>query len=277
MQTLLDQLLIQFPTAKRTTLRRMLQSRRIRVNGVVARSLKQPIGPNDTVDVADQAPAKQAPTMPLRVVHEDDDLIVIDKPAGLLTSTTPREKRPTVLAIVRKHVQSRQPAAQLGLIHRLDADASGLLIFSKTHEAYLSLKRQFFLHTVERIYLAQVHGVPNPRQGMIDSRLIEHFDGTIIVTTNATKGQRAITYYETISSDKTHALLRVRLQTGKKHQIRVQLAHRGTPIVNDRVYSDKKPQGRLMLAAIELAIDHPRTGKRMKFTVDPPKEFRLEG
>lgn len=269
-RTLLDLLLERFPTAKRTTLRRMIQARRIRINGRLAQSLKQPIADSDRVEVQDQAPPKQAPTMPLRIVHEDDDILVIDKPAGLLTSTTPREKRPTALAIVRKHVLSSEPGVPVGLIHRLDADASGLLIFSKTNEAYRSLKQQFFDHSVDRIYVARVHGVPNPRKGMIDSRLIEHHDGRMYVTDEPRKGDRAVTHFETISSDKKTSLLRVRLQTGKKHQIRVQLAKRGVPIVNDPVYGEAKPAGRLMLAAVELGITHPRTGKRVTFSIDQP-------
>lgn len=272
--TLLDILVTRYPTAKRTTLRRMLQEKRIRVNGRLAGSMKQPIGEADRVEVADRPAARQAPTMPIRVVHEDADLIVIDKPAGLLTSTTPREKRPTALAIVRKHVLAGDSRATVGLIHRLDADASGLLVFSKNHEAYVSLKKQFFDHSVDRIYMARVDGVPNPAQGTIDSRLVEHHDGRMYVAKEGGKGERAVTYYETISRTKTSALVRVKLQTGKKHQIRVQLAQRGVPIANDPVYNSAKPAGRLMLAAVELGIDHPRTGKRMTFKVDPPSEMK---
>src|SRR5690349_11936946 len=103
--------------------------------------------------------------MRLRIIHEDRDILVVDKPAGLLTSTVPREKRPTLLKMVREYVAQREPRARVGLIHRLDRDASGLLIFSKNHQAYVSLKQQFFKHKVERIYLAVVHGVPTPPAG----------------------------------------------------------------------------------------------------------------
>src|SRR5262245_43535727 len=98
------------------------------------------------------------PRLPFRIVHEDRDILVIDKPAGLLTSTVPREKRPTVLKAMREYLSRTDPRARVGLIHRLDRDASGLLIFSKSHQAYVSLKQQFFKHSVERIYLAVVHG-----------------------------------------------------------------------------------------------------------------------
>jgi tRNA pseudouridine32 synthase/23S rRNA pseudouridine746 synthase/23S rRNA pseudouridine1911/1915/1917 synthase len=205
--------------------------------------------------------------MRLRIIHEDRDILVVDKPAGLLTSTVPREKRPTLLKMVREYVAQREPRARVGLIHRLDRDASGLLIFSKNHQAYVSLKQQFFKHKVERIYLAVVHGVPTPPAGTIDTRLVERADGTVYSTRNPTTGERAVTEYETIErrKNKGQSLLRVRLLTGKKHQIRVQLSERGVPIVNDPVYGKQKPTGPLMLVAAELTIEHPRTGDRLTF------------
>jgi 23S rRNA pseudouridine1911/1915/1917 synthase len=205
-----------------------------------------------------------------RIVHEDRDILVIDKPPGLLTSTVPRERRPTLLAMVREHVADKEPRARVGLIHRLDRDASGLLIFSKNHEAYVSLKQQFFQHTVERIYLALVHGVPTPRRGTIDTRLVERADGTVYSTRDPRKGERAVTHYETIWNRNRQSLLRVKLQTGKKHQIRVHLSERGVPIVNDPMYGRDKPADRMMLVAAELRVDHPRRGQRMTFSVDPP-------
>jgi RluA family pseudouridine synthase len=202
---------------------------------------------------------------PFRIIHEDRDILVIDKPAGLLTSTVPREKRPTALKHVRQYIERTDPRARVGLIHRLDRDASGLLIFSKNHQAYVSLKQQFFKHTVERIYLALVHGVPTPRQGTITSRLVERADGTVYSTHDPRKGELAITHYQTVSQHKKQSLLRVKLETGKKHQIRVHLSERGVPIVNDPMYGDGKPNGRLMLIAAELTIEHPRSGRRMSF------------
>ncbi len=209
----------------------------------------------------------------IQVIHEDADILVIDKPAGLLTSTVPRERRATALAMGRDYVRSREPRARVGLIHRLDRDASGLLIFSKNNGAYASLKRQFFHHRVERIYTAIVRGVPNPRSGRIESRLIELPDGRMVRTRISSKGQLAVTEYQTVASRGDFSLLRIKLHTGRKHQIRSQLAQRGNPIVNDPMYAGEKPDGRLMLAATELSIEHPRTGERKTFRIDPPREL----
>jgi RluA family pseudouridine synthase len=273
-KTLLDHLLQLYPNAKRTTLRRMIEAGRIRINGQRARTLKQPIDDKDVIKTLEHS-KKASPRFPLPIIFEDEDLLVIDKPAGLLTSTIAGEKRPTALAMVRQYVAGQSEKSQVGLIHRLDRDASGLLVFSKNHQAYLSLKRQFFEHSVDRIYLAVVHGVPNPRSGMIDSRLVERADGSVHSTTDSRRGERAVTYFETVESTKTNALLRVRLQTGKKHQIRAHLSERDVPIVNDRVYCDQKHAGRLLLAATELALTHPRTQKRMTFELKPPAELSL--
>ena len=209
---------------------------------------------------------------PFDIIYEDRDILVVDKPAGLLTSTNPRERRPTLLAMVRDYIGQREPRARVGLIHRLDKDASGLLIFSKAHPAYDSLKTQFFKHTVQRVYQAIVHGKPQPDRGRIESRLIEWKDGSVHSTRVHAKGQRAITDYEVVEQLKGYAIMRVTLLTGRKHQIRTQLSERGWPILGDSVYgkeNDNSPQ--LMLRAVRLEIEHPRTGKRMTFEAKPLK------
>jgi 23S rRNA pseudouridine1911/1915/1917 synthase len=276
--TLLDWLLQRYPTAKRETLRRMLSDGRVRVNGATPRSIKVELGPTDRVEVSDNAPrrSRTAPAkarLPFRVVYEDDDVLVVDKPAGLLTSTVPRERRPTLLAAVRAYVMARQPRARVGLIHRLDRDASGLLVFSKNDAAYQSLKSQFFRHSVERVYLAVTDGVPNPRQGRINSRLEERADGTVYSTRDPRKGERAVTHYEVVEVAGKRALVRVRLETGRKHQIRVHLAQRGTPIVGDQMYGEGESAARLLLAAVRLRIDHPRTGESVSWEVELPAGF----
>ena len=302
--TLLDWLLRRYPTAKRETLRRMIAAGRVTVNGAKPRTLKVEVGAADRVEVSDRpaAPphaglaAKRTGSsaqhagrasagrvgLPFRTVHEDADLLVVDKPAGLLTSTVPGERRPTLLAAVRAYVASREPRARVGLIHRLDRDAAGLLVFSKSDLAYQSLKTQFFHHTVERVYLAVTAGVPNPRAGRIESRLEERADGTVYTTRVHAKGQRAVTHYEVVEHDgrRRRALVRVRLETGRKHQIRVHLAERGTPIVGDPLYArgtgkrgDTEPAGGLRLIAARLAIVHPRTGESAAWEIEPPAGF----
>jgi RluA family pseudouridine synthase len=267
-QTLLDWLTVAYPQSTRSTLRRMLEAGRVTVNGKRAANAKVPIKETDVVQVADRPSRRgNAPDQglqPLTLVFEDADLLVVDKPAGLLTSTNPREKRPTAIAIVQRYLGDRTKA---GLIHRLDRDASGLLVFAKNQPAFESLKSQFFHHTVRRVYDAVVHGVVK-QGGTIDSLLVENLEGKVFVTKDPRKGQRAVTHYEVVEATANTTRLQVRLETGRKHQIRAHLASRGHPIVGDVVYGPQPPKSeQLQLRAIELDLDHPRTGKRVEFRV----------
>jgi 23S rRNA pseudouridine1911/1915/1917 synthase len=267
----------------------MVQDGRVTINGRRARSAKDAVAAGDTIIVADRAasgPPESPPPprrrSPFNIVYEDADVLVVDKDAGLLTSTVPRERRPTLLAMVREHVAAAAapPPARpprVGLIHRLDRDASGLLVFSKTADAYRALKDQFFEHTVERVYTAVVAGIPTPRSGRIETRLVERADGTVYSTRRPGEGERAVSDYETVQERKGRAILRVKLHTGRKHQIRVHLAERGVPIVGDIMYgrngAGHDPAERLMLAATRLSFTHPRTDKRLVFERPMPDAF----
>jgi 23S rRNA pseudouridine1911/1915/1917 synthase len=268
MATLLDWLVAHYPKAKRQTFKQMLTWGRISINGRRPRSLREEIGANDMVRVSDRINSREpvpVNKLPFEIVYEDRDVLVIDKPAGLLTSTNERERRPTAWAAVQEYLEATDPDARPGLIHRLDRDASGLLVFSKNDAAYRSLKQQFLRHTVSRIYIAHVHGKLTPPAGRIESHLVERADGVVRATRMRGKGQVAITDYQTISGGAGRSVLRLTLQTGRKHQIRSQLEEKGTPIINDPVYGEANCDGEMMLVAVELSFDHPRTGKRVKF------------
>jgi len=178
MALLIDWLISKYPQSSRTTLKRMLEQGRVTVNGRPVRVMKMPIGESDVVAVRDRAAAAPAkPSLaPMTLVYEDADLLVLDKPAGLLTSTVPREKRPTAIAIVTQYLAGER-RARPGLVHRLDRDASGLIVFAKTLEALDSLKSQFFHHKAGRVYEALVHGRPRESKGTIDTHLIESKEG----------------------------------------------------------------------------------------------------
>lgn len=328
--TLAEWLTKRFPNAKRTTLRRMVEDRRVMVGGVPATRFNQTLTGDQQIEVRDKAadtrdhantPGPAAPgrartpaasprkdrgpsadgrskarvddravppptttrgqsprreVAPIAILHEDDDVIVVIKPAGLLTSTVPREPRPTLFAILRDEVARRQPRAKVGLVHRLDRDASGLLVFSKNDVAYDSLKSQFFHHDVERVYHAVVRGQPRPPAGRIESRLVERADGVVYSTKQAGRGDRAVTDYQTVRAAKRLSLVRVTLQTGRKHQIRVHLSQRNWSILGDPVYGHGEkspPETGLMLTATRLAFTHPRTGERAVFEIPVPDEM----
>ena len=280
-QTVLDWLTKRYPTAKKTTLRRMIQASRVFVNGRPARKATDAVADADVLTVDERPVEKQEKPVPmpsgLHIVFEDDDILVVDKPAGLLTSTVADEPRPTLLAKVRIYVHSTSfREARVGLIHRLDKDASGLLVFSKNEDAYRAIKKQLYDRTVGRTYVAVVLGVPNPKKGRVDTRLIERPDGRVFSTRDEGEGERAVTDYEVVKTERGMSLVRVTLLTGRKHQIRVHLSERGTPIIGDKMYGRKElDRVRLMLAAIKLSFDHPRTGERMTWEVPTPRDFAV--
>jgi 23S rRNA pseudouridine1911/1915/1917 synthase len=266
---LLDRLIALFPKASRQTLKRMVQNGRVEVKRRRAARLNQPIQPDDPIVIH----ARRAAADPgFTIVFEDADILVIDKPAGLLTSTVPGERRPTALAAVRKYLAADR-AAHAGLIHRLDREASGLLVFSKNRPAFESLKRQFFQRKARRVYAAIVSPPPQPPRQRLESDLVEHADGTVHRTGLAGKGRRAVTEYETVEVHGELAYLRVTLGTGRKHQIRAHMAELGCPIVGDQLYGGMAHRDGLMLAAIELQLDHPRSGRREVFRTPLPQRM----
>src|SRR6266550_3213656 len=198
MQTLLEWLIAKYPNAKRQTLREMVGQGRVSINGKAARSVKEVVDESDRVVVGKKPERARASIEPLKIIHEDEDVLVLVKPPGLLTSTTVRERRATAIEIVRNYLADREPRARAGIVHRLDRDASGLLVFSKNNQAHQSLKRQFFEHTVLREYLAVVHGTVLPPKGKIESMLVELKNGSVRDTFAPGRGQKAVTEYELV-------------------------------------------------------------------------------
>jgi 23S rRNA pseudouridine1911/1915/1917 synthase len=217
----------------------------------------------------------------LPIVYEDEDLLVVDKPAGLLTATVPGEKRPTLWAKVEAYLERTSPRSRVGLIHRLDKDARGLLVFSKHGAAFASLKAQLKDRVMEREYHAVVLGRVKPASGTVESLLVENeVEGTVSSTTNPRRGEPAVTHYETLRAFNgspgrpAASMVKVRLETGRKHQIRVHMAEKGAPILGDILYG-KSPNNRppLMLAATRLGVIHPGTGKKVVWELPVPGEF----
>lgn len=212
------------------------------------------------------------PRTPFQIVHEDADLIVVNKPPGVLTSSGPRDRRPTLINTLRD-IHSKLPAP-VGLIHRLDRDAAGLIVFSKNPPAFHALKKQFGDRTAGRSYHAVVDAVVHPDSGKIESRLLELADGRVVPTRHGRKGDPAVTHFRVLERGPARTLLELALETGRKHQIRVHLASRGWPIVGDSVYNaNAQPGENLMLIASKLELEHPRTRRRVRWQIDLPPAF----
>jgi 23S rRNA pseudouridine1911/1915/1917 synthase len=211
----------------------------------------------------------------LHIVFEDDSVIVVDKPAGLLTMGTETERSNTLYATLRAYLNSKQPAEKVFIVHRLDREASGLLVFAKTVEAKEQLKNQFKDHSAGRVYTAVAEGRVLPEQFTIKTLLAENAAFRVYSTPNPRTGKPAVTHVRVLKRSAKTSLLEVRLETGRKHQIRVHLAERGHPIVGDKVYGGRNNVlGRLGLHGTHLEFDHPRSKTRLKFDSPYPANWR---
>jgi len=274
--TLLTRLGKLFPGPSKTTLRDMLARKRVRLNGTLVRRVNEPIADGDKIEVADTGDVPtETQTLHdgLRLIHFDGDIIIVDKPAGLLTSTDAQEKRPTAWRILQDHFRKQNQRNHVHLIHRLDRDASGLLIFARTWEALAALKKQFFEHTITRSYDVVVHGLPRKPKDRLEHLLLEDPTGVVNVTKDMKNGKLAILDYQVLEASKEKGIARLRctLYTGRKHQIRVQLKALGHAVCGDAVYGKAdEPPHRLALHAARLSLKHPRTGKTVSFESPMP-------
>jgi 23S rRNA pseudouridine1911/1915/1917 synthase len=210
----------------------------------------------------------------LAILYEDKDILVVDKPAGLLTVATEREKSRTAQSILTDYIRTGcgRSRKQLFVVHRLDRDTSGTLIFAKSEEAKFRLQDQW--KETEKKYLAVVHGRCEKSSGMITSYLAEDRKYNVYATSDNTRGKLAQTAYTVLRMTRRYSLLELTLHTGRKNQIRVHLAGIGHPIVGDTKYGkedDKQP--RMALHARSIAFRHPFSGKELSFMSDVPAFF----
>jgi RluA family pseudouridine synthase len=270
---LLDALQQRFPDSSRTTLRQMLQAGRVRVNGNVEKDAKRDIEADELLEVASKSDQRSLPPG-IAILHEDRDVIVILKTNGLLTVATEREKAATAQAYLNEYLGAGGEE-RIHVVHRLDRETSGVLVFAKNFFARERLKEQFMVHSVDRIYVAIIEGIIDPPEGTIRSNLLEQRDLKMVSVEAHPDSKHAITHYRTIAASNAYAMLEVTLETGRKNQIRAHLAEAGHPVAGDVMYGARtNPLGRLGLHAKLLGFDHPTSGKRLVFTAAVPKVFR---
>ncbi len=270
---LLDKLVQLFPDSSRTTLRQMLQHGRVRVNGEVEKDAKRALRANDVVDVTDKKTARLLPPA-LTLLHEDRDVLVVVKANGLLTVATEREKDTTAQAYLNHYLGARGED-RVHVVHRLDRETSGVLVFAKNFHAREALKEQFAEHSVDRVYIAVIEGTLPQGRGSFRSHLLERRDLRMVSVKAHKDAKHAITHYRSIEKNAKYSMLEVTLETGRKNQIRAHLSEAGHPIVGDQFYgSNVNPLGRLGLHAKLLGFTHPTSGERLSFTAPIPTVFR---
>ncbi len=275
----LDQALARLlPEESRSRLARLIEEGHVRVDGEKV-AAKRKLKSGESVEVA-LAPrveesAYAAEAIDLDVLHEDDDVLVLNKPAGLVVHPGSGNWAGTMLNALLHHAPGVEHLARAGIVHRLDKDTSGLLVVAKSEPAQLSLVRQLQARTVKRTYLALARG-RIASAGKVDAPIGRHpVHRTRMAVVEG--GKPAVTHYRVRAVLAAHTLLECDLETGRTHQIRVHLASIGHPLEGDPVYAGRGERllPRQALHAWKLAFLHPRTGKLLQFEAPLPEDFRL--
>lgn len=248
----------------------LLRFRAVTVKGKAMVRHDTELAPGDVVTIAARKQASDAALerYGLTIVHLDDAVVVVEKPAGLLSMGSEREKEKTAYRILNTHLKAlmKTPAQQVFIVHRLDRETSGLMMFARTESAQAALQRDW--KGVIKRYLAVVEGLPADAQGTLKDRLVE--GKSLMVHRVEEGGELAITHYRVLRAKGARSLLELTLETGRRNQIRVQLAELGHPVIGDRKYGAKigpktDPARRLALHACELKFRHPVSGAPMEF------------
>ncbi len=271
---LLDFLLEAMADRKRTTVKDYLKYNQVMVNGAVSRQWDQPLPAGSVVKVNTSREFQVFRNPRLHIVYEDDDIIVVNKGYGLLSVGTDQKSEGTAYWLLRDYVKRADPRNKIFIVHRLDQQTSGLMLFAKSIQAKEEMQHNWNNMVLERRYVAVTLGRPDEDEGVIRSYLAENSAHEVYSTNNPKEGKLAVTHYRVLKSRGRYAMLELSLDTGRKNQIRVHLKDIGHPIVGDRRYgSEVSPIHRLALHAQTLRFIHPITRRDMSFTCPLPAGF----
>lgn len=277
-----------FPDITRSRLQQWIEDGHVRLNGRLPRK-RDKVKEGDAVSIRVPPPADgdwKAQPIPLEIVHEDGEILVINKPPGLVVHPGAGNPEGTLLNALLNHAPKLAALPRAGIVHRLDKDTSGLLVVAKTERARQNLIEQLQAHIVEREYLAIVNGVM-VAGGTIEAPIGRHRTRRTHMAVSA-HGKPAVSHYRVVKKYRAHTLVQVRLESGRTHQIRVHMAHLHYPVVGDPVYGGrlKIPAGageplkkvlrgfkRQALHALKLGLIHPKTGKRVQWATSIPGDM----
>ena len=277
-----------FPEQSRAFFQKCIDASRVFLNGRLVRSKATKAMPGNVIEIDWPPSADDIPitgeNIPLDILFEDDHILVLNKPAGLVVHPAAGNLTGTLVHALLNHnhaafAEMLDQEQRPGIVHRLDKDTSGLLVVAKNLAARDALKQTFLNHDLDKIYLAMICGCPPQTAGTINEPIGRHPFSPIrrAVTPD---GKSAISLYKLVSTspDRKASLLKVKILTGRTHQIRVHLAHLGHPILGDTLYGARAHQtgiapARQMLHAWRLTIPHPVTHERLSFEAPPPQDF----
>jgi 23S rRNA pseudouridine1911/1915/1917 synthase len=283
--TLLEQLQETYPQSSTTKLRKMLTEARVEVNNEVVFKAKFEVQVGDTITILNRPSASKQTPPPkklqyqpnISILFEDETLLVVDKPHSLLSVATNKLETDTLHSRCVEYLQKTSKNSWCHIVHRLDKDTSGVMVFAKDEETKNDLQEQFARREVHRIYSALVEGTPSKSTDTIHTYLIEdkHLN---MRATNASdsRGKEAITHYTVVQSDDGFALVEVMIETGRRHQIRMAMQYIGTPVCGDSKHgSTINPFSRICLHATSLEFVHPDTDDPVRFESPYPTEWNI--
>lgn len=265
--SLLDMLTKLCPDSSKTTLRSWLKEGRVLVDGIVQKNGSQLVEKGQTIAIGSK---QRFVNEKIRILFEDEHLVVIEKPEGMLSVSTAFDKSKTAHALLKSYYRPKQ----VHVVHRLDQDTSGVMLFALSEKARDLLKIMFEKHDIEREYAAIVEGHLKESSGTWESYLFEDPNYVVHETADPSKGRLAITHYEVRTATKKYSWLNLKLETGRKNQIRVHCQKSGHSVVGDKKYgAASNPIKRLCLHAYLLAFTHPISHKKLRFSSPIPDEF----
>ena len=272
--TLLEFLIASMPERKRTNVKELLKHNSIKVGNLVTTQFDYPLKPGDVVAVNLTREWPRFYNRRVQLVYEDDDIIVINKGYGLLSMGNDKVKEGTAYSILKEYVKWQDPRNKIFIVHRLDRDTSGLMMYARNVQAKEAMQHNWNNMVLDRTYLAVVEGKVDDDEGEIRSYLAENSRYEVYSTDNPDEGQLAVTRYKVLKRANGYSLLEVSLDTGRKNQIRVHMKDLGHPIAGDRKYGAKtSPIHRLALHARTLRFVHPITRELMSFSTPIPAAF----
>jgi len=268
-------------SVSRTRIQRLITDEKVLVNGT-PRKNHYKLESGDFIEVEMAKPRKidiKPEKIPLKIVYEDDRLIVVDKPAGMVTHPAPGNYSGTLVNALLHHTNKLSPSAELkpGIVHRLDKGTSGLVIVAKDEMAHSFLARQFNKRTTDKRYIAVVEGVVELDNGIISEPIGRHPRDRKKMSVRFSESRNALTRYKVLERFKNHTLLEVKPETGRTHQIRVHMAYIGHPVVGDITYGAKKEADlikRQALHAASISFLHPTTKDEKKFESKLPRDIK---
>ena len=277
----LDQFLArELPQFSRSRIQQLIRKHFVTLNSSPARP-RDLVRAGDRIEINEPPPEKidiQPAAIPLNVLYEDEDLIVINKPAGLVVHPGAGHREHTLVNALLNHCPTLSGIGgkeRPGIVHRLDKETSGCIVIAKNDDAHRGLSLQFAARTVEKIYLALVGGKLRRNAGVIEEKIARHPVDRQRMRVTASRGRAAMTEYRVVRSSGEMSLIECRLHSGRTHQIRVHLHYLGHPVLGDKIYAPKvaKKFPRQMLHAWKLGFQHPRTGEWKVFQAPLPDDF----